>query len=93
MPSSLTKCIGCSNKLDEELSIEEELTKLRIEYIKQQILKKLRLKEKPSITFPIAGLPKPVVEDERLFPRNQENLENDHYYGKTTQAIIFPYEG
>lgn len=95
-PVSMTKCIGCSayNKFDEELTIEEELTKLRIEYIKQQILKKLRLKEKPLVNLPLAGLPKPVVEDESLFPRNQENqAEYDHYYGKTTQAIIFPYEG
>lgn len=94
-PNTFTKCIGCSaNKLDEELTIEEELTKLRIEYIKQQILKKLRLKEKPSVSLPIGGLPKPLVEDESFIPRNQENMiENDHYYGKTTQAIIFPSEG
>lgn len=91
---SNTKCITCSNKLEEELSIEEELTKLRIEFIKQQILKKLRLKEKPSVSLPIGGLPKPLVEDGSLFPRNQENqAEQDHYYGKTTQAIIFPYDG
>lgn len=94
-PNTITKCIGCSaNKFDEELTIEEELTKLRIEYIKQQILKKLRLKEKPSVSLPIGGLPKPLVEDIRFIPRNQENMiENDHYYGKTTQAIIFPSEG
>lgn len=97
-PTTITKCIGCSNRLeevDEEKQIEEELTLLRIEYIKQQILKKLRLKEKPAVSLPIAGLPKPVTEDESLFPRSQDDLAEkmDHYYGKTTQAIIFPYEG
>lgn len=94
-PVANTICIGCVNKLEEDRRIEDELTALRIEYIKHQILKKLRLKEKPSVTLPIDGLPKPVTEDESLFPRNQDNMaeNNDHYYGKTTQAIIFPYEG
>ncbi|GLV43047.1 dawdle [Carabus blaptoides fortunei] len=65
------------------------------EYIKNQILKKLRLKEKPSVALPIAGLPKPVTEDENLFPRSQDDSSSeysDDYYGKTTQAIIFPHE-
>lgn len=88
-----THCVGCSNKLDDGSTIQDELTLLRIEYIKQQILKKLRLKEKPTVTLPIAGLPKPVTENKNLFPRDQDAYENDHYYGKTTQAIIFPTEG
>lgn len=88
-----TKCVGCDNKLDDEAQLEEELTALRIEYIKHQILKKLRLKEKPTVSFPINGLPKPLTEDEHIFPINQENEIMDHYYGKTTQAIIFPSEG
>lgn len=89
-----TRCVGCSNKLDDDTTAEDELTILRIEYIKQQILKKLRLKEKPTVSLPINGLPKPVTENEHLFPRNQDATnENDHYYGKTTQAIIFPTEG
>ncbi|XP_028139715.1 growth/differentiation factor 8 [Diabrotica virgifera virgifera] len=73
--------------------IEDEFTKLRIEYIKNQILKKLRLKEKPTIT--ISELPKPVKEYENLLPSQDMNLQSsysDDFYGKTTQAIIFPYE-
>lgn len=90
-----TICVGCASNLYDEHEWESEITALRIEYIKNQILKKLRLKEKPSITLPIAGLPKPVTENENLFPRqDQTGAEyNDDYYGKTTQAIIFPHEG
>ncbi|KAG5860817.1 hypothetical protein JTB14_038118 [Gonioctena quinquepunctata] len=43
---------------------ENEFTKFRIEYIKNQILKKLRLKEKPNIA--LTGLPKPVKEYEHF---------------------------
>ncbi|XP_030756134.1 growth/differentiation factor 8-like [Sitophilus oryzae] len=72
---------------------EQEFTALRIEYIKNQILKKLRLKEKPQIT--LADLPKPVKESENLFPDQDRNfLSNydDDFYGKTTQAVVLPYE-
>lgn len=89
-------CVGCASKLYDDREWEKEITALRIEYIKNQILKKLRLKEKPSVALPIAGLPKPVTEDENLFPRSQEDSASeysDDYYGKTTQAIIFPHEG
>lgn len=73
---------------------EDEFTKIRIEYIKNQILKKLRLKEKPTVAF--GNLPKPVKEYENLLPDQDMNLQSsysDDFYGKTTQAIIFPYEG
>lgn len=73
---------------------ENEFTALRIEYIKNQILKKLRLKEKPTVS--VGNLPKPVKEYENLLPDEDINLQSsysDDYYGKTTQAIIFPYEG
>ncbi|KAJ8923596.1 hypothetical protein NQ315_010175 [Exocentrus adspersus] len=72
---------------------ENEFTKLRIEYIKNQILKKLRLKEKPTVA--VGKLPKPVKEYENLLPDQDMNLQSsysDDFYGKTTQAIIFPYE-
>lgn len=73
---------------------EEDFTALRIEYIKNQILKKLRLKEKPQIT--LADLPKPIKEYENLLPDQDMNLMSrydDDFYGKTTQAIVLPYEG
>lgn len=73
---------------------EQELTALRIEYIKNQILKKLRLKQKPTIAF--ANLPRPVREYGNLIPEHEDHLRSsysDDFYGKTTQAFIFPYEG
>ncbi|KAJ3639354.1 hypothetical protein Zmor_002717 [Zophobas morio] len=72
---------------------EKEFNALRIEYIKNQILKKLRLKEKPSIAF--AELPQPLKENDNLIPDQDDNSlggYSDDFYGKTTQAIIFPYE-
>lgn len=103
---SSSTCVGCTKKItveDEgkkysvpEYSITpEEFTALRIEYIKNQILKKLRLKEKPQVTMP--QLPKPVREiDSILGGINDEDMHDGYsedFYGKTTQAIIFPYEG
>lgn len=100
-------CEGCSKKItvvDDNKNYapgtagytvtEEEFTALRIEYIKNQILKKLRLKKKPKIAG--AHLPKAVTENEALLPRSDESVETnyfDDFYGKTTQAIVFPYEG
>ncbi|XP_019765468.2 bone morphogenetic protein 2 [Dendroctonus ponderosae] len=72
---------------------EADFTALRIEYIKNQILKKLRLKEKPQIT--IADLPKPIKENENLLPNQDTNFfsrYDDDFYGKTTQAVVLPYE-
>lgn len=103
-----TSCQGCSKKItvvDENRNYvpgtggytitEEEFTALRIEYIKNQILKKLRLKRKPKIA--IAHLPTAVIENEDLLPKpfddQLETIYHDDFYGKTTQAIIFPYEG
>lgn len=74
---------------------EEEFTALRIEYIKNQILKKLRLKKKPKVTM--SHLPKAVSEHEVLLPKSYEDYVEttyfDDFYGRTTQAIVFPYEG
>lgn len=96
-----SSCSGCPQKyreIDQDHKrytvTEEELTALRIEYIKNQILRKLRLKEKPTVAM--APLPKPVTEDENLLPRTHDDSSPspfDDFYGKTTQAIIFPYEG
>lgn len=99
-------CTGCSKKITlveegekyilPEYSItSEEFTALRIEYIKNQILKKLRLKEKPQVSMP--HLPKPVRENDSILSSMHDGEIDDGYsedfYGKTTQAIIFPYEG
>lgn len=104
--AAASTCTGCSKKITlveegekyivPEYSITpEEFTALRIEYIKNQILKKLRLKEKPQVSMP--HLPKPVRENDSILPSMHDDEVNDGYsenfYGKTTQAIIFPYEG
>lgn len=77
-----------------EVSVaENEFTALRIEYIKNQILKKLRLKEKPTVS--VGDLPIPVKEYENFLPDDDllQSSYSDDFYGKTTQAIIFPDEG
>ncbi|KAJ8955339.1 hypothetical protein NQ318_003433 [Aromia moschata] len=52
---------------------EKEFTRLRIEYIKNQILKKLRLKEKPTVD--VGNIPIPVKEYENLLPDQDMNLQ------------------
>lgn len=98
-------CVGCSKKItlvdkDEKVMVPEysitpeEFTALRIEYIKNQILKKLRLKEKPQVSMP--QLPKPVMENDAILSSINDDMDggfSDDFYGKTTHAIIFPYEG
>lgn len=88
------------NSVDEEYNehygalSEKEFTALRIEYIKNQILKKLRLKEKPQIQM--SDLPQPLKESENLFPDQDMDFistYDDDFYGKTTQAVVLPYEG
>lgn len=68
---------------------EEELTKLRIEYVKNQILKKLRLTERPNVS--VTNLPKPVAEGSMISEDEdeQQNHAFEQFYGKTTQKIIF----
>lgn len=69
---------------------EEELTKLRIEYVKNQILKKLRMTERPNVSA--TNLPRPIAEGSMIFPEDEEEHQNhafEQFYGKTTQKIIF----
>lgn len=85
------------NNLDEaqiEISeTESKITALRIEFIKNQILKKLRLKERPIIS--VGDLPKPLIDaDHPIFPNQDEEYPNNRdYYGKTQQLVIFPKQG
>ncbi|XP_045481511.1 growth/differentiation factor 8-like [Harmonia axyridis] len=81
-----------SDKYVKMLNLEKEVTAMRIEYIKYQILKKLRLKEKPLISM--KDLQK-TKEYANLLPNQEDHFQNpydDDFYGKTTQAVIFPYE-
>lgn len=78
---------------NEIAAAENKITALRIEYIKSQILKKLRLKERPVIS--VGDLPKPLKDEgDTIFPGQDEDISNiNAYYGKTQQVVVFPYEG
>nr|CAD7429140.1 unnamed protein product [Timema monikensis] len=91
------KCQGCGERRAavEDTMASSQLTAMRIEYIKQQILKKLRLKEPPTISRPLSSLPKPlatgtVLSKTRGVPT--VNKDVDDFYGRTDQVIIFPKE-
>lgn len=75
---------------------EEQLTELRLEYVKNEILKRLKLKERPK-KVSSADLPLPIAEGATIhMDEEDENALTgipDDYYGKTTQKIIFPQFG
>ncbi|KAL0267821.1 UNVERIFIED_CONTAM: hypothetical protein PYX00_009974 [Menopon gallinae] len=89
-------CPGCSNIKAEIDDIE--LAELRVEFIKQQILKKLKLKEVPRVSPPANKLPIPILTRNmyRNAARNtlhdQDFQEDDDFFGKTNQVILFPEE-
>lgn len=86
-------CPKCQNRPELRMT-EEELTKLRIEYVKNQILKKLRLTERPNVSA--TNLPRPVAEGSMISPDDEEEQQNqafEQFYGKTTQKIIFLERG
>nr|CAD7440577.1 unnamed protein product [Timema bartmani] len=92
------KCQGCGERrvAVEDTMASSQLTAMRIEYIKQQILKKLRLKEPPTISRPLSSLPKPLANGTVLSKTRgvpTVNKDVDDFYGKTDQVIIFPKEG
>ncbi|XP_018322728.1 inhibin beta A chain [Agrilus planipennis] len=93
-PSPTSEPNGMARSRQHKYTItEEQLTAIRIEYIKNQILRKLRLKHKPSVSK--AFLPKLVIESNSILPKVQDDSSNlyfDDFYGKTTQAVVFPYE-
>lgn len=69
---------------------EEELTRIRIEYVKNQILQKLQMTERPNVSA--KNLPRPIAEGSMLFSsaeEEQQNVAREQFYGKTTQKIIF----
>lgn len=72
---------------------ESKITALRIEFVKNQILKKLRLKKRPVIS--VGELPHPLRDQNAaLLPDPDEEFPNiNDYYGKTQQVIVFPREG
>lgn len=88
--ANCTKCKQNSVKMS-----ELELNNLRIEYVKNQILHKLRLTERPA---PVSKdeLPEPIQEGYAIQNDDDTDYLNRHlddYYAKTTQKIIFLTRG
>lgn len=74
---------------------EDELTELRIEFVKNQILQKLRLTERPA-KMEMDRLPKPIADGYTIQvaeKKDDSSRRLDDYYGKTTQKIIFLNRG
>jgi len=92
-----SSCAGCGARrvLQESNYEKSEITALRIESVKQQILKKLRLKEQPSVSMLFSTLPKPLSNGTILHITNnpESNTDADDFYGTTDQVILFPQEG
>ncbi len=86
-------CPKC-NKNAVEMS-EEELSELRISYVKNQILQKLRLEKRPDpIDRPI--LPKPILDGVAIQSNDDMddlNRRLDDFYAKTTQKVLFLSQG
>ncbi|XP_017477017.1 PREDICTED: inhibin beta B chain [Rhagoletis zephyria] len=83
-------CPKCESSRRVEHISEEELTQLRIEYVKQQILEKLRLKERPNVSA--VGLPKPIYEGTTIEEEEDDSAKNkdlDDYYARTSKKFIF----
>ncbi|ODM91442.1 Growth/differentiation factor 8, partial [Orchesella cincta] len=81
---------------------DETLRAVRVEMIKQQILKKLRLKEPPKMQHrdhhnamlpPIAlGINEVSNNEVRQDDEDTANLDLDDFYGKTEQIIVLPQD-
>jgi hypothetical protein len=92
------KKVNCPKCKQNSVKISEnELANLRIEYVKNQILHKLRLTERPE---PISKdeLPEPVQEGYAISSIGDINTDFlnrhlDDYFAKTTQKIIFLTKG
>ncbi|XP_071558759.1 growth/differentiation factor 8 [Temnothorax nylanderi] len=84
-------CAGCAQNKVNVIDPDPLLTELRVEYVKQQILKKLRLSKPPEVSMPLSTLPKPLINGNVLRPDLERPAEN--FYGKTNQVVVFPSEG
>ncbi|EEB10320.1 Growth/differentiation factor 8 precursor, putative [Pediculus humanus corporis] len=89
-------CPGCGDFQTEV--VDKELATLRVEFVKQQILKKLKLKEVPKVTLPRNKLPIPILTKgmyHGLLNKNYNDANfqvDDDFFGKTNQVILFPEE-
>lgn len=95
--SETNECSGCAQNRVNEIEPDPILTELRVEYVKQQILRKLRLEKPPEVSLTISTLPKPLINGHVLEVKPGEPLEPqipaESFYGKTNQIVVFPNEG
>lgn len=86
-------CPKCESNRQVEHITEEELRRLRIEFVKQQILEKLRLKESPNVSA--VELPRPIFEGVTLqnSEESTKNKDYDDYYARTNQKFILLQRG
>lgn len=89
------ECVDCAQNKVSMIDSDLFLTELRVEYVKQQILKKLRLSKPPEVSMPLSTLPKPLINGNvlELRPGAPPEEKMEHFYGKTDQIIVFPNEG
>lgn len=98
-------CKDCAVKKLLEDTTTDEYRQARIEFIKQQILKKLRLRQPPTVKIPRSILPT-VLTDNDVLPDNDEDDDDDgrhssrgrgrkqdQFYGTMKTAVIFPENG
>ncbi|CAH1775313.1 unnamed protein product [Owenia fusiformis] len=96
------ECETCANARKLEQLSPEELKALRIEYIKQEILNKLRMTERPpKVNSTRPSLPQALIEEDIVdddVPINNGHMsyiQNDNpdeppeYYEKTEKVIVF----
>lgn len=88
-------CPKCQANAANIVMTEEELTELRITYVKNQILKKLKLTERPDVSLSGLPLPLPVAKGATMQLNDDDELTGipDDFYAKTNQKIIFPQLG
>lgn len=85
------QCEKCMNSQN-VLVTEEELADLRIEFVKKQILEKLRLKEPPTVAS--SSIPQPIRESIRnSYEDNSSEKELDDYYARTSKKFIILEKG
>ena len=70
----------------------DQLKKMRIELIKRDILKKLRLEEAPKLTNPLHEIPAPLRTGKEFYkdePPRSDYENDDRFYGKLKEVAIF----
>lgn len=91
------ECVDCAQNKIAATDHETLLNEFRVEYVKQQILKKLRLSKPPAVSISLSTLPKPLINGNVLELRPGAPLEPEKsaesFYGKTDQIVVFPNEG